>query len=135
MPLVKNRTEGADLFVAEGSINPYSIVKPGTDKNAAGTQMVVAAAATDLDMMGAIQNADAVVAGAQIRLPNIGENALVKLGGTVVVGDRLTSGAAGVAVAAAPAAGVNNGTIGVAGQSGVSGDIIVYKHNPMRIQG
>lgn len=48
----------------------------------------------------------------------------VLLGGTVTRGAFLTSDAAGAAVAAAPAAGINNVVFGRALVSGVAGDII-----------
>lgn len=59
----------------------------------------------------------------------------VKLGGTVTRGDFITAGAAGVGVAAAPSAGVNNGVIGIAMQSGVSDDIITVRLSLGQIQG
>ena len=47
----------------------------------------------------------------------------VEYGGNVTGGDLLTTDANGKAVTAAPAAGTNNRVIGVAMESGVSGDI------------
>jgi hypothetical protein len=49
--------------------------------------------------------------------------AYVKLGGTVARGDILTSDTNGNAITAAPAAGTNNRTIGIARVSGVVGDV------------
>lgn len=59
----------------------------------------------------------------------------LKLGGTVVRGDKVTTNASGQGVVASPAAGVNNNTIGVALQSGVSGDIRPVLLCPGKVQG
>lgn len=48
----------------------------------------------------------------------------VKIGGTVAVGAALTSNASGLAVAAAPSAGVNNQIAGFAEEAGVANDEI-----------
>ncbi len=115
-------------FTAEAAINPYRLLKFGT---AAG-QVIQAAAATDAifgvapDVSVAIGNpADAHVAGI----------AFVEYGGNVSRGDRLTSDANGKAVAAAPAAGVNNSIIGTAMKDGVDGDVGSVLITPSQIQG
>lgn len=59
----------------------------------------------------------------------------VILGGTVAAGDPLTSDASGLAVVAAPAAGVNNDIIGFALEAGVSGDLIKFDARAGVIQG
>lgn len=56
-------------------------------------------------------------------------------GGNVAVGDLLTADADGKAVAAAPAAGVNNRIIGIAEVAGVSGDIGSVLLSPGSLQG
>lgn len=59
----------------------------------------------------------------------------ILLGGTVTRGQPLTSDAAGAAVAAAPAAGVNNRIGAFALESGVAGDIIPALVQPCLMQG
>ncbi len=59
----------------------------------------------------------------------------VVLGGNVTRGDYITSAANGSGVTAAPAAGANANVIGIALESGVSGDIIAVLLAPGRIQG
>ena len=59
----------------------------------------------------------------------------VTYGGNVAVGDLLTSDADGKAVAAAPAAGVNNRIIGIAEVAGVSGDVGSMLISPGSVQG
>jgi len=59
----------------------------------------------------------------------------VRLGGTVTRGQRLTSDANGLAVAAAPAAGVNAQIAGYATVSGVLNDIIWMRIAPSVMQG
>lgn len=61
--------------------------------------------------------------------------ARVKLGGTVAANDPITSDASGQGVTAAPAAGVNAYIVGIALESGVSGDLIDVLLAPGRIQG
>lgn len=59
----------------------------------------------------------------------------VRFGGAVTRGDLLTADANGRAIAAAPAAGVNARTIGLAMVSAVAGDIGPAAITPGRIQG
>lgn len=73
-------------------------------------------------------------AGDQVRVATEGLSSLV-LGGNVVRGDLITSDANGKGVAAAPASGVNNRVIGVAMNSGASGDIITVAIAPSSVQG
>lgn len=119
--LVKN-------FVAEAAIGKYRIVKFGT----ADGQVVQGAAAADLlvgvstDIAAAInERCDVIVDG----------QADVEYGGAVTRGALLTSDATGKAVAAAPAAGVNNRIIGIAMVSGVAGDIGSVLVSPGSVQG
>lgn len=115
-------------FTAETAVAAYRIVKHGS----ADTNVVQGAASTD-----ALFGVSGLVAGdagkrVDITLSGTGE---VEYGGNVTRGDWLTSDAAGKAVAAAPAAGVNANVIGRAMVSGVAGDIGSVLLAPGRIQG
>lgn len=110
------RNEGlAKTLIAGATVAARRIVKFGSSD----TAVVQAAAATDSligvsDLGGASgEPTDVIVDGI----------ALVEYGGNVTRGDLLTADADGKAVAAAPAATASARTIGVAMQSGVSGDI------------
>ncbi|MGH8568782.1 MAG: DUF2190 domain-containing protein, partial [Gammaproteobacteria bacterium] len=59
----------------------------------------------------------------------------VEYGGTVTRGGLLTADSVGRAIAAAPAAGVNNRIIGIALVSGVISDIGLVQLAPGQIQG
>ena len=113
------RNEGLiKSFVAESAIAANTLVKFGSTDD----YVVPATAATDA-IIGVCSEV-AADAGERVDIV-INGIAEVKLGGTVTRGASfITAGAAGVGVAAAPAAGVNNRVIGVAMASGVSGDII-----------
>lgn len=113
-------------YKAGGAITKFRIVKLSADDT-----VVQAAAAADavLGVLGEIDAAsgdhvDVVMAGI----------AEVEYGGSVTRGALLTSDADGKAVAAAPAAGVNNRIIGTALESGVSGDIgsVLIAHSSMQ---
>lgn len=122
------RNEGlAKTLIAGAAIAARRIVKFG----AADTQVLPAAAVSDaligVSDLGADSGeyCDVIVDGI----------ALVEYGGNVTRGDLLTTDATGKAVAAAPAAGVNNRVIGTAMLSGVSGDIGSVMIAAGRIQG
>jgi hypothetical protein len=115
-------------FVAGGAIPAGSIVKFGADDNT----VIVSAAATDAHI-GVVESFD-VASGERCDVMTHGI-AEVKLGGTVTRGGPLTSNAAGLGVAAAPAAGANNRLIGFALASGVSGDVIPVQLAPGSLQG
>lgn len=113
-------------YKAGGAISANLIVKLSADDT-----IVAAAAATDsvLGVLGEIDaesgdHVDVVLAGV----------AEVVYGGNVTRGALLTSDANGKAVAAAPASGVNNRILGVALESGVSGDIgsVLIAHSSMQ---
>lgn len=106
-------------FVAGGTIVPFTLVKFGADDNT-----VVAAAAVADFLLGVadIPHQGNAVTGERVDVVVNGV-AEVKYGGTITRGQLLTTDASGYAVAAAPAAGTNNRIIGVALQSGVSGDV------------
>lgn len=108
--LIKNYTE-------EAVVSPYRIVKFG----AADGAVLMAAAATDL-AIGVSGRVTAAVIGGRTDIIRSGI-AEVEYGGAITRGQELTADAVGRAVAAAPAAGVNNRIIGIAEVSGVLGDI------------
>jgi hypothetical protein len=104
------------------------IVKPGADDASVvlATGSADALMGTNDELGRAIgETADIVKAGL----------APVVYGGPITRGDPLTSDAAGRAVTAAPAAGVNARIIGFAEVSGVLGDVGLYLFAPGRIQG
>lgn len=103
-------------FKAEAAVNKCRIVKMG----AADGQVVQGAAATDA-LIGVSTDIDAAI-NERCDVIMSGE-ADIEFGGTVTRGALLTSDASGRAVAAAPSAGNNNRTIGVALVSAVVGDI------------
>lgn len=115
-------------YVAEAAVAAYRIVKFG----AADGAVVQAAAVGD-----ALVGITGMVAGDLGKRVDVihSDIAEVEYGGAVTRGDWLTSDANGKAVAAAPAAGVNNNVIGRATVSGVLGDIGSCLIAPGRIQG
>lgn len=115
-------------YTAETAVGKYLIVKPGT----ADMNVVPATGPTDL-LIGTADGTDTVI-GDMVDMGN-GDLHHVLLGGTVTRGQPLTSDANGKAVAAAPAAGVNNRIIGYAELSGVANDVITYHRSLATIQG
>lgn len=105
---------------AEGTINAYRIVKPGT----ATGSCVAAAAATDL-LLGTSDELDHV-AGEVVDV-GMGDIHKVRLGGTVAAGAALTSDANGKAIATTTA---GNRIIGFAEVGGVLDDVITYIRSP-----
>lgn len=104
------------------------ILKFGSDAD----HVAVAAAATDL-LIGVNEHSiDAAEDDVRVMLSGIGE---VVLGGTVAVGDKLTSDANGKAVTAAPGAGVNHNIIGIATKAGVLNNIIPFLFAQSTLQG
>lgn len=115
-------------FNAGAAIAAYRIVKMG----AADATVVQGAAATDF-LMGVCTEIAAASGGrADVHIAGIAD---VEFGGTVTRGDEVTSDATGKAVAAAPAAGVNNRIIGLALVSAVSGQIAPVLLAPGVMQG
>lgn len=104
-------------YVAEGGIPARAIVKAGS---ADGT-VAVATASTDA-ILGVNERLDADD-GDRVDVIHTGIAEIV-CGGSVAAGNPLTASNAGTAVAAAPAAGVNARTVGLALTSGSAGDII-----------
>jgi hypothetical protein len=102
-------------FAAEATITEGQILKLG----AADRGVTPAAAATDKLFGVACHDA---ASAATVRVALMGE-AVLKAGGTIARGDLLTSNASGLAIAAAPATGINNRIVGVAIDAAVSGDL------------
>jgi hypothetical protein len=102
-------------FVAGAIVAAYRIVVQSD-----GDTVVQGAAVSD-KLVGISDNLGAASgARCEVHLAGAVE---VEFGGNITVGDPLTSDANGKAVAAAPAAGVNNRIIGFAVVAGASGDI------------
>lgn len=115
-------------FVAEAAISANRVVTFGaTDDN------VLTAAAVTSTLIGIVEGVSPVL-GERVDVVMTGI-ADLQIGGSVTRGAYITVDAQGRGVASAPAAGVNNNVIGVALQSGVSGDIIPVLISPGRIQG
>ncbi len=111
------RNEGLQkTLIAGAAISKNRIVKFST------TDTVIQGAAATDKLVGVADNLGADATGDRLDVIMSGI-ALVEYGGTVALGDLLTSDASGRAVVAAPAAGSNNRIIGVAMDAGVSGDI------------
>lgn len=123
------KTMLVENFNAGAVIAPYRFVKPGAADGA-----VIQTAAVGDAIMGVSDSLGAAAAGDRVDIHTVGV-AEVELGGTVTRGGWLTSDADGKAVAAAPAAGVNNSVGGRARVSGVAGDIIDVQLAPGQIQG
>lgn len=104
-------------YTAGGTIAPNTLVKFGSSDDV----VVAAAAATDL-IVGVSVAPGTVASGERIdvQLSGIAD---VKMGGTVARGAPVTADSSGYGVAPAPAAGVNNYTIGRALRTTASGDI------------
>lgn len=115
-------------YAAGAAIGAYRIVKFGANDY----EVIQGAAAADA-LIGVTTEIDAAT-GERVDVVHAGI-ADVKLGGTVTRGGLVTSDATGQGVAAAPAAGTNNGVIGRALVSGVSGDIIPVLVVPGSFQG
>lgn len=115
-------------YKAEAAISAYRILKLG-----ANDDQVLQGAAVGDALIGVSNEVGAAINERQdVIQAGIAE---VACGGAVTRGDFLTSDANGKAVAAAPAAGVNNNVIGRALQSGVADDVIRVLVAPGRIQG
>lgn len=120
-------------FLAVSAILPYTAVK----FDSSDTTVVNAGAATDLiigyaDELGI--DAAGIAKGDRVNVVLAGI-AEAKAGGNITRGAKVTSGAAGVTVAAAPAQGVNNQIAGIALMSAASGDVIPVLIAPSVMQG
>lgn len=92
---------------ATATLNQYRIVKM-TATDTVG----LASAATDALL--SINKTNITVIGAHVDLGDVGEIVWCECGAAVAVGARITSDAVGRGVTAAPAAGTNNGIVGIA---------------------
>lgn len=108
------KVEHAINKIASGAVTKNFIAKLTSD-----TQAALASAATD-KLMGVFLNDAADTEYVDVQTAGTAE---VKAGGTVNVGDPVTSDANGKAVASAPAGGSNNRIVGFALVGAVSGDI------------
>lgn len=116
-------------YLATSAITKNTLVKAGTNDG----EVAPCAAATDVPI-GVCGNVGQATVGGRVDII-IGGVADLKLGGTVAKGDRITSNASAQGVAAAPAAGTNNGIIGTCEVAGVSGDIVPVNVVPSTFQG
>lgn len=102
-------------FLADAALAAYKAVKAGSDDE----HVAVCSAATD-KIVGIVQSVSTAAEDSiEVAMPGGGAKAL--LGGTVAVGDLLTSDANGALIATTTA---NNRVIAVAMAAGVSGDVI-----------
>lgn len=110
------RLSGADL-----SAKQYFIVKLNSSR-----QVILTAAATD-QLLGVVANVPDAGTNAPVDVcvRNAEGTFKVQCGGTVAVGDRLTSDAAGKAITTVTA---GNEVLGIAVEAGVAGQVIEYAH-------
>lgn len=116
-------------FVASGAVGHQVQVKFTANDG----EVAVATAPTD-KIAGVTDCPGGVANGGRVDVILFGP-AKVKCGGTITPGAAITAGAAGVAVAAAPAAGVNANIAGRLLVNAVNGDIAEAFVNPGTIQG
>lgn len=105
-------------FVASGAIGHRRLVKFTANDG----EVALATAATDI-IAGVTDFPSGAADGERIDVILFGP-AEVVAGGTIAPGAAITAGAAGAAVAAAPAAGVNNITAGFVMAGAVAGDFV-----------
>ena len=115
--------------VAGAAIPAYTLVKPGAD---------------DATVVPAVASTDAIIGAVQEVSPALGERvdvalvgiAYVTAGAAITRGALLTSDASGRVITAAPAAGVNARTVGIAVESaGAAGDVIRVLLSQGSVQG
>lgn len=116
------------MFTAGGAITKGAIVKFGADEHT-----VVVATTTTEQLLGVAEH-DAA-SGEAVRVLMSNGETQVKAGGTITLGALVTSGAAGVGVAAAPAQGVNAFYVGRAMKAAASGDLFPVHVFPGVMQG
>lgn len=115
-------------FTAGAAIGANKLVKMGAADGA-----VIEAVDGAASIVGVAPDVD-TASGARIDVQMIGI-AKVKSGGTIVRGGLVTASTAGVAVASAPAAGVNSYVAGFAMESCASGDLFGVMLNQGLTQG
>ena len=116
-------------YKASGAIANRRLVKFGASDGVVSQ----ASAATDA-IIGVVDYPNGCADGEVVDVVLFGP-ADVDAGGTIARGVRITADANGKAVAAAPAAGVNNPTAGIILVSAVSGDIAPAFVQPSQVQG
>jgi hypothetical protein len=115
-------------FTAGGAVAPYRIVA------FSAAETVIQSAAATASHVGVSSELD-VASGERIEVVTHGI-AYVTAGAAITLGALVTSDATGRAVAAAPATGVNNRTIGIAMEAAAAaGDIIRVLLSPGSVQG
>jgi hypothetical protein len=107
-------TSGTKGYVATAAVGEGIIVKLSSG------QAVVATAATD-KFIGVTMNKAAAGETASIRLRSSQGTIKVKAGGTIAVGDKLTTNGSGQAIATVTA---GNEILGMALEAGASGDMV-----------
>ena len=123
------KTGDSYSYNAEAAIAAYRIIKFGANDGG----ILAASAPTDALIGG---NGRIPAAAAGDRLDVVRDDLVeIQLGGTVTRGDLLTSDSVGRAVTAAPAAGTNMRTVGMAEASGVINDIVWVSLFPGIMQG
>lgn len=116
-------------FLAGGTVAPNLLVKIG----AADQTVIVAAAATDTPIGVSAQN---ITAASGDRIDVVLDGVYeVKAGGTITRGSKICADASGQGVVAAPAAGTNNGVVGIALEAAASGDLFACVILPSTLQG
>jgi hypothetical protein len=116
-------------FIAATAIAHNRLVKAGANDG----EVALATASTDA-IIGVVDYPSGAAIGERVDVVLFGE-AEVIAGGTITPGAFITADAAGAAIAAAPAAGVNARTPGLLLINAVSGDIARALIVPNRIQG
>ncbi|WP_233559804.1 DUF2190 domain-containing protein [Oleomonas cavernae] len=116
-------------YTAGGAIAHRRIVKFG----AADGAVLQATAATE-GLIGVTDHPGGAASGERVDVVRSGFTE-VEFGGTVTRGGYVTADVDGKAVAAAPAAGTNNGVVGRAEVSAVAGDIALVFILPAQVQG
>lgn len=116
-------------FVAAAAVTHRALVKFTANDG----EVTLATATTDL-IAGVVDYPGGAAIGDRVDVLLFGE-AEVVAGGTIAPGAFVTAGAAGVAVAAAPAAGANAHIGGRVLAGAVAGDFVRAFINPGRIQG
>jgi hypothetical protein len=107
-------------YVAAAAMAAFAVIKPGAVDGAC----LPATAATDL-LLG-VSDGLAKDVGEMVDAPSAGVGE-VRLGAAVTRGQKLTADASSKAVPCAPGAGVNHHYFGVALQSGVADDVVLYQ--------
>lgn len=119
-------------LVATGNISPCRIVKLATSADGAGTAAGANERAIGISGTGTrgapgtpADDGFLAISGESVPVFGPGRKCLLELGGTVVRGDYIKAGAAGVGITSATTGATMQNVIAVALQSGVSGDKVL----------